>query len=134
MSSFDLDDLFAYSTIKVVRIRDRWLGMLNYALMLAIFVYVIISTIWLDNGSFVYEVPKGSVRFSLKRPVNPLTPGCDPDETSGPNDPACLSVFTPLNQLPYCLDSGNMPYVLSCGTKVRQRRGERPLFALNCSV
>ena len=46
----DLDDWLAYSTLKVVVVRDRYLGLLKYLLMLLILVYIGIFAIWLDHG------------------------------------------------------------------------------------
>ena len=103
--AIDLDDAFAYSTVKVVKIRDRYLGITNYCFMLIIFIYVVINNIIMGLGYIQFEQPKGTVRFQLKRPVNPATPACDPDNSIIPNDPGCLSWFTPTNELPYCKQS-----------------------------
>lgn len=42
LSQQDPDDWFAYSTIKLVSVRDRYLGILHYAFQIMIFVYIIV--------------------------------------------------------------------------------------------
>jgi hypothetical protein len=37
----DPDDVFAYSTIKLVNIRDRYLGLLHHVFQLAVVIYII---------------------------------------------------------------------------------------------
>ncbi len=38
---YSLDDLLSYSTVKLVRLRDKRLGLLHYTIMLLIFAYIV---------------------------------------------------------------------------------------------
>jgi len=49
----DCDDVFAYDTIKIVRVRDRHLGLMRLAAQLAIFLYIIIYVMILQK-KFVF--------------------------------------------------------------------------------
>jgi len=69
VKAMDPDDLFAYSTIKLVTIRDRRLGILHYLFMLAIFVYIIVYTIIIQQRYLKTEVPFGSIRATLREPA-----------------------------------------------------------------
>eukprot|EP00128_Syssomonas_multiformis_P006014 Colp12_sorted_trinity150504_noHs@25248 len=66
----DLDDLFAYNTLKVVRIRDRRLGLLHYTFLIGILIYVIGITIIFNKRYLLLEQPVGSIRLSLLKPDN----------------------------------------------------------------
>jgi hypothetical protein len=65
----DLDDVFAYSTPKVVVVRDRWLGLLKLFFMLAIFVFVVVSVCLASPPRYVkLAEPIGSIGYiGLKR-------------------------------------------------------------------
>lgn len=66
--AFDLDDVFAYTTFQVVRIRDRRLGIPYYVFMLAITGYII-SSIITDQLYLKTEPPTaGSIRINLATP------------------------------------------------------------------
>ncbi|EGG18204.1 P2X receptor [Cavenderia fasciculata] len=65
-----LDDWLSYNTVKVVRIRDRRLGILHLTFLLGIFVYVVVVSIFMNKGYLEVEIPIGSIRTSLKPPVN----------------------------------------------------------------
>jgi len=81
----DLDSLLAYSTIKLVKIRDRYLGGLHYTLQLIIFLYVVVFEVFINAGYLEVEAPRGVTRASLRRP----------------------SSLTPLSEIPYCADATN---------------------------
>lgn len=65
----DPDNLFAYSTLKIVTIRDRRLGMLHYLLQLGIFIYIIVWTIIIQRRYLLSEIPFGSIRSTLQEPA-----------------------------------------------------------------
>eukprot|EP00128_Syssomonas_multiformis_P009876 Colp12_sorted_trinity150504_noHs@18981 len=68
--ALDWDDAFAYSTVKIVRIRDLRLGILHYLFMLAIIMYVVVYTIIINKNYLLRESPVGSMRMSLMQPNN----------------------------------------------------------------
>ncbi|KAM9981067.1 hypothetical protein ACTFIY_003374 [Dictyostelium cf. discoideum] len=65
---FDWDSILAYNTIKVVRIRDRRLGILHLIFMIAIISYVVIYSAIIKKGYLSIEEPVGSIRTSLWSP------------------------------------------------------------------
>ncbi|KAI9599289.1 hypothetical protein BDF19DRAFT_428251 [Syncephalis fuscata] len=72
-NAIDFDDLFAYDTFKVVHVRDRRLGGLYWFFNIAIFGFVIYNIIT-DQKYNIKEAPvPGSIRLSLKEPVNGVT-------------------------------------------------------------
>eukprot|EP01110_Echinostelium_bisporum_P009751 TRINITY_DN34006_c0_g1_i1.p1 TRINITY_DN34006_c0_g1~~TRINITY_DN34006_c0_g1_i1.p1 ORF type:complete len:371 (-),score=117.97 TRINITY_DN34006_c0_g1_i1:14-1126(-) len=66
LSGMDLDEVFAYSTLKIVTIRDRRLGFLHYAFQIAIFAYIIIYTIIVQQRYLKTETPIGSIRATVR--------------------------------------------------------------------
>jgi len=86
------DDLFAYETQKVVRIRDRRLGLLYYGLLFVILFYVIGFQILYRNEHFMRRDVYGTSRMTIQQP----TMRCNP------NKPNCKSDFNSLEVLPYC--------------------------------
>eukprot|EP01012_Entosiphon_sulcatum_P050914 TRINITY_DN6988_c0_g1_i1.p1 TRINITY_DN6988_c0_g1~~TRINITY_DN6988_c0_g1_i1.p1 ORF type:complete len:486 (+),score=96.69 TRINITY_DN6988_c0_g1_i1:51-1460(+) len=62
----DLDETFSYVTFRKVKLRDRWLGLVNFFLQLAIFLYVIVWEIVLKKGYLLMEPPAGNTRISLE--------------------------------------------------------------------
>jgi len=92
----DVDDVFAYSAAKSVRIRDMRLGLLHYALMAGIFAYIVVYQLVYSWGYLKFSDPKAAVRLTMQQPT---TDGCNP------NDPGCNDAFVTLDQLPYCCQS-----------------------------
>ena len=72
----DLDDIFAFKTTKYARIRDAQLGILKYIFMLGIFLYIVVYSLWMENGYLQKLAPSGSIQFTL---VAPGSPENDPD-------------------------------------------------------
>lgn len=64
----DLDDVFAYKSVRTVRIRDRRLGLVFYAIQLAIFAYVIAYQIVLRQQYMKEYDVIASARMQLLRP------------------------------------------------------------------
>jgi len=64
----DLDDLFSYNTPKIVRVRDRRLGIPYYTAMLCIFGYIIYTVIAQQRYLKTEEPGGGSIRTTLKIP------------------------------------------------------------------
>eukprot|EP01064_Diplonema_japonicum_P016510 TRINITY_DN2451_c0_g1_i1.p1 TRINITY_DN2451_c0_g1~~TRINITY_DN2451_c0_g1_i1.p1 ORF type:complete len:556 (+),score=134.37 TRINITY_DN2451_c0_g1_i1:77-1669(+) len=64
---FDLDDILAYQTPRVVKVRDRRLGCARILIMIAIFIYIVIYEVILQKGYLLKEEPTGAVTTSLRR-------------------------------------------------------------------
>jgi len=60
-------------TPQIVKVKDRYLGLLRLALMLAIALYIVVKVIILDKVYNKHEVPVGSVRTTLKMPSKVIT-------------------------------------------------------------
>lgn len=90
----NLNDIFAYYTVKYAMVRDWRLGVLQKFIMLLIFTKILGLQMFY-HGLHLLEVPVfGSARGNAQQPTKN---GCNPLE------PTCLSDFTPLTQLPYCI-------------------------------
>mmetsp|Transcript_40669 Transcript_40669/g.93447 ORF Transcript_40669/g.93447 Transcript_40669/m.93447 type:complete len:498 (+) Transcript_40669:64-1557(+) len=96
LCGYDVDDLFAYSTIKRVTIRDARLGILFYTLQFLIVVYILIYQLIWQGGYLAYAVPTNSVRVTLQQPTAVDGKPCNPNQAS------CLDNFTSPEVLPYC--------------------------------
>ena len=80
----DVDDVFSYSTIKYVQIRDRRLGLTKLLLTLAVSGYVGLYSLWYE-GLYLEKSPlTGACRFTLQQPTQG---DCDP------TDPGCLNDY-----------------------------------------
>jgi len=77
----DLDEVFAYETMKVVRVKDRYLGMLRILLLLGTFIYIVVFVLVLQKKYLLNVMPVGATYTSLLKP-----PG----------------IVTYTNQYPYC--------------------------------
>lgn len=89
----DLDDLFGYETKKIVRIRDRRLGVTYFALVLLIASYVIGFQILYSNEHFQRKDVYGTARMTIQQPTK---------GACNPNKRGCKSDFPALTVLPYC--------------------------------
>lgn len=89
----DVDVLFAYPTPKVVKIRDRTLGITRIVLMLVIFVYIFVFTIWYQGKHFQLSAVEGMSRLQWQQPT---TDWCNPSDVD------CTSNYTSPTELPYC--------------------------------
>jgi len=93
---YDVDDLFAYSTIKRVTIRDARLGVLFYTLTFLVAIYIFIYQLFGQGGYLAFAVPTNSVRITLQQPTALDGKPCNPNQAS------CLDNFTSPAVLPYC--------------------------------
>eukprot|EP01132_Coremiostelium_polycephalum_P008552 gene8552-10516_t len=82
MVNFNIDSLFDYQTVKIVRIRDRRLGILHLVFLFAIICYISVGTIVLEKKYLATELPIGSIRSSLMEPS---------EEYKNDNPPYCSS-------------------------------------------
>eukprot|EP01061_Rhynchopus_euleeides_P014430 TRINITY_DN25009_c0_g1_i1.p1 TRINITY_DN25009_c0_g1~~TRINITY_DN25009_c0_g1_i1.p1 ORF type:complete len:542 (+),score=139.88 TRINITY_DN25009_c0_g1_i1:574-2199(+) len=114
LGSDDLDELFAYSTIRMTVIRDRRLGLLNLFFKGAIVVYVVMQLWW--QGSYLEELAvRGSGRFALHQPTSNCTwderqapstsPYCATCDVTDTQSSHCFDVFPNVTDLPYCTQS-----------------------------
>eukprot|EP00443_Scrippsiella_acuminata_P064260 CAMPEP_0115479710 /NCGR_PEP_ID=MMETSP0271-20121206/56878_1 /TAXON_ID=71861 /ORGANISM="Scrippsiella trochoidea, Strain CCMP3099" /LENGTH=456 /DNA_ID=CAMNT_0002907333 /DNA_START=111 /DNA_END=1481 /DNA_ORIENTATION=+ len=87
------DDLLAYQTLKVVRIKDHRLGVLYYGLILAIAVFIFGYEMLYCNNHFDKRDVSGTARLNLRHPTMNFC---------SPRQPDCLSNFTSLRDVPYC--------------------------------
>ena len=108
------DDLFAYTTTRLVVIRDRRLGLLRFALLFSCFVWVVVYQLYVKRG-WADETPLSG--GSLVLGINPTrndkgekhchcyggkeSPLCGKEE--------CYDDFTNSSDLPYCKLS-TLPY------------------------
>ncbi|KAF2071100.1 hypothetical protein CYY_007586 [Polysphondylium violaceum] len=85
--ALDWDDILSYNTVKVVRIRDRRLGILHITFMASIVIYIVIYSIILNKGYLNLETPVGSIRASLLKPSQSQTnfPYCSNQANPNPN-------------------------------------------------
>ncbi|KAN0003442.1 hypothetical protein ACTFIZ_009611 [Dictyostelium cf. discoideum] len=66
--AIDWDSILAYNTIKVVRIRDRRLGILHLCFLVVIVLYIVVYSAIINKGYLSTEEPVGSIRTSLWSP------------------------------------------------------------------
>jgi hypothetical protein len=66
------DALLAYSTVKIVRIQDRRVGLVHYAFLLGIVGYIVGFTILFQQRYLLLQRPVGAVRVSLQSVPPPL--------------------------------------------------------------
>eukprot|EP00854_Cymbomonas_tetramitiformis_P017799 gene17799-21196_t len=59
----DPDLVFAYSTVRIVRIRDRRLGLLHYFFMIGVFLYIIIYTMLMQKSYLFIKEASGTIRY-----------------------------------------------------------------------
>eukprot|EP00931_Biecheleriopsis_adriatica_P062128 TRINITY_DN37404_c0_g1_i2.p1 TRINITY_DN37404_c0_g1~~TRINITY_DN37404_c0_g1_i2.p1 ORF type:complete len:413 (+),score=70.97 TRINITY_DN37404_c0_g1_i2:44-1240(+) len=89
----DVDDIFTYDAPKTVRIRDARLGLLQYAAMFFIAVYIVVFELLWKNSYLKTRSVNSNIRMTLQQPtVN----GCNP------NTDDCLDSFNPAESLQYC--------------------------------
>jgi hypothetical protein len=91
--NLDIDDVFAYSSAKRVRIRDHRLGLLYYLFLLGVVAYIGVYTLAYNLAYLQFAEPEGMVTFSLQAPT---VGGCNPSK------PSCRDKFTDSTQLKYC--------------------------------
>lgn len=89
----DTDEVFAYSTKKVVWIRDRWVGAIYYGIIFMVLMWVIGGQIVWRNEQYLMKDVKGLARIWYTHPTKDR---CDAANSS------CLSDFRPLTELEYC--------------------------------
>lgn len=92
-TSYDLDDLFAFTAEKSVIIRDRKLGFLQYSIMVAIMVYVVIFQVIGATSYLAEYIPTNIVRLEL---LDPTRNDCDIDNAG------CKEDLVPITHLSYC--------------------------------
>lgn len=63
---WDLDVIFAYRTFKIVRIKDRWLGFLYWAIVLAVILYLLVYVFGVEAKHQYQEPGIGTVLTRFK--------------------------------------------------------------------
>lgn len=92
----DWDDVLAYQTPKVVKIRERKLGCMKITLMVIIIFYILIFTVFFQGKHLKVGGINGVFRLTLQHPTKNM---CNPFHM------ACKHNFTKLQELPYCSQS-----------------------------
>lgn len=98
----------SYSTVKMVKIDSTGLGCLHLTLLLCIVGYVLVFPLLYETKYMAFAKPVGSVRFNLQAPTVLDSNGspCQPTSAKA----RCNYDFTPVTQLPYCLQyNGSSP-------------------------
>lgn len=93
IAGVDVDELFAYSTPRVVKIKDRSLGVTKLLLMFAIFCYIIVFQVAYKGEHFEVDEVEGISRMQWQQPTMKW---CNPMHKD------CLSNITNAENLPYC--------------------------------
>jgi hypothetical protein len=88
----DVDEVLAYQTPKVVKIKDRLLGVLKTIFVVCIFCYVVIFQLFYKGSHLRMESLSGVARVQLQHP----TKLCNPMNVK------CASNYTSMEKLPYC--------------------------------
>jgi len=83
LRALDYDKVFSYDTVKIVRIKDKRLGILHYLFLFGIILYILFYTVLWEKKYLLTETPTGSFRISLMQAPEPL----------------------PFSELPYCLQN-----------------------------
>jgi hypothetical protein len=71
----DWNEILAYSTVKLVRVHDKRLGLLHRLFQLLIIGYVIGIVVLLNKEYLLTTAPEGTVRVGLRRPDPCVTAG-----------------------------------------------------------
>ena len=95
----DLDEVFAYPTVKFVSIRDRRLGLLKYFLTFCIVIYIAVVVLYGQGNFYDTTSVGGTVRFTLREPTDPDMESCDS------TDKGCRNDFTAVSNGSYCTQS-----------------------------
>jgi len=82
----DPDSVLAYNTPKIVRVKDRYLGLLRLTLLVIIAIYIVIKVLVIDEGYNISDTPIGSVRISLMKQHN-----SEADTTIPADENFCIS-------------------------------------------
>jgi hypothetical protein len=90
---YDTDSLFAFTTQKVVWVRNRWIGGLYYLLVAGVVLWVFLVRILIRNDHFLHKDVQGVARMWYSHPT---VGNCDAIQEG------CQSEFKPLKVLPYC--------------------------------
>lgn len=89
----DTDEVFAYSTKKVVWIRDRWIGVFYYAIVFLVLLWVVGGQILWRNEHFLRRDVEGVARMWISHPT---------ENDCSPSIPGCKSAYRKLTDIPYC--------------------------------
>jgi hypothetical protein len=104
----DPDDVFAYPTRKIVKIRDWRLGVTRMILMISILVYIVVYRIFYNQAYLEKFTPLGAANFHLSAPTE-LSDESDPGSGCNPLDASaeksCRSAIRPVDTLDYCSQS-----------------------------
>jgi len=89
----DIDDLFAYQTPRITKIKDRTLGLTKLVLLLVVFAYVVVWQMAYNGSHFKVEDIEGVSRLQWQQPTMHW---CNPMHVN------CFSNITDISSLSYC--------------------------------
>ena len=92
------DEILAYPTVKIVKVKDRYLGGIRYLMILCIFAYIVGYILVYERGYNECIVPEGSISLSLRKPPGMIYPSnysyCTQNSNANISDPLpCIGVF-----------------------------------------
>mmetsp|Transcript_126131 Transcript_126131/g.315234 ORF Transcript_126131/g.315234 Transcript_126131/m.315234 type:complete len:498 (+) Transcript_126131:149-1642(+) len=93
MLGLSADEVLAYQTLKIVKIKDYRLGGVYYSFIFLIALWVLGYQIIYSNDHFVKLDVSGNARVTIQQPT---VGACNPGK------PDCKSAFRNLTELPYC--------------------------------
>lgn len=123
----DVDEVFAYKTKRMVAIKDRRLGILNYSFMFATLIYVLVYQILFNTGYLLITTPSGSHRFSLRALTNDV--GCDPIDDVG-----CYTVSPDVQSTEYCSQAPDENQGLCVAEQYLSSQDEQCMRKRDCSL
>eukprot|EP00026_Physarum_polycephalum_P006133 Phypoly_transcript_06174.p1 GENE.Phypoly_transcript_06174~~Phypoly_transcript_06174.p1 ORF type:complete len:376 (+),score=27.30 Phypoly_transcript_06174:74-1201(+) len=91
VKGLDYNNVFSYSTVKFVVIKDKRLGLIHHILQFAIFVYIVLYNILYEQRYLLFEPPYGNIRATLREP---------PDWTDASTLPYCHQNQSSYNGFP----------------------------------
>jgi hypothetical protein len=98
----DWDELLAYTTVKLVRVHDKRLGILHYSFTALILAYIVGYVCLYNKEYMLVDTPEGTVRLGL------LPPRACPAEAGG----QCEGFRRASTELPYCTGGPVVPGLL----------------------
>eukprot|EP01083_Nonionella_stella_P236398 830331_1 len=125
------DELLAYPTVKIVKVKDRYLGGFRYLMMSIIFGYIIGYVIFFNSGYNLCIVPNGSIELSLLKPNTTIYPKnysyCTQNPNANISDPLPCQVVDE-RDVYQPVDQSSAIYIVTRFNQIYQERNP------NCST
>lgn len=65
----DVEDYFTFDRLKVVKVRDKWLGLMKFLILTPLLCYILYYQLIQDRRYLIYEMPSGSVTVNINKPL-----------------------------------------------------------------